>query len=459
MKKTLSAALVALLALFMAVGSFPVSAKTVFESQNSSAGPCWQVPSGYNEHDYVKCVTFLELTDENGRKNGTKVTSGYDPDDPTTWGSTWAGDFFAWVEVQGEKRISSIDISDRELIGALDLSGCTELTELRMSDNHITGLDVSDCSALIKVNANWNSITEIDLTGCTALEHLYVSYNELVELDVSFCPSLEYLTCYSNRLTELDVSYCPNLTDLFCHLNGLFELDLSNNPALSELDCSFNALTSLDLSRNTALTKLFATGNSLTEIDVSICPGLLEFDCGSNELTAIDVSANPALVMLNCSDNCIAELDLSNNPQLAYDSLTAQGSGYIGYSFVRRYHGDYGWLYARPIDGAEFEGFYDEAGTLISDGEWSNSDEAFVYYFDEVCTGAVFARFTASSPVPGDIDNSGSVSVSDAITALRVAMQIMDASGLNLSNADMDGNGTVSISDAVVIMRMAMGLA
>ena len=41
---------------------------------------------GYNDHDYQKLVAFLEQTDEEGVKNGEKLSEDYDPNDPETWG-------------------------------------------------------------------------------------------------------------------------------------------------------------------------------------------------------------------------------------------------------------------------------------------------------------------------------------------------------------------------------------
>lgn len=456
MKKSICTALAVILAFSMAFGILPVSAQTSYPVEPGRFTQYSEVPAGYNAHDYNKCVSFLELTDENGVRNGTKVTSGYDPADPTTWGSTWAGDFFAWVEVNGEKRIYRIDISARALIGALDLSDCTALNEIVMSDNSITGLDVSGCTALIKANANWNQLVSVDVSGCTALKHLYVSYNLLPELDISSCTQLEYLTCYSNALSELDVTCCPLMTDFYCHLNQLSELDVSQNTLLETLDCSFNELSDLDISQNTALIELTVSSNGLTEFDVSGCAELRYFDCRSNRLTELDVSQNAALIKLLCSGNLFTELDFSNNPDLAYDAMIAQGSGYIGYEFVRHYSGDRGTLFASPVNGAEFLGFYDASGELISEGEWSSLDEVFLYNFFDMQFGPVYARF--SQAVPGDVDNSGSVTVSDAVTALRIAMGLIDGSGFNTDNADMDSNGSVTIADAVVILRLAMGL-
>ena len=70
-------------ALFLAYTVLPIS----FISSEAAATADRTVPAGYNEHDYDKCVTFLEQTDPSGEKNGEKLSSDYDPDDPETWGT------------------------------------------------------------------------------------------------------------------------------------------------------------------------------------------------------------------------------------------------------------------------------------------------------------------------------------------------------------------------------------
>lgn len=472
----LAAALICCFALLM----LPVSAKTSRENEFECAKSGRSVPYGYNAHDYAKCVAYLEQTDDDGATNGSKLSSSYDPNDPSTWGTNWSGDFFAWTDAVGEKRLRSIDISARYQVGSFDFSDCSELIEIRASENYLIELNVSNCVSLIKLNFNENSVSSPLLNGCCALKHLYISFNPLEELDlspchalefltcyssgltaldVSCCPQLDYLSCHSNRLTELDISGCPLLSELNCVLNELSELDVSNCPALEVLDCSFTMIDSLDLSSSTALRELSCANNGLQVLDLSSCTELRALDCRSNALCELDVSANPALAKLFCSGNRLTQLDLSNNAFLAFDRILASGNGFIGYDFSRHYYGDSGKLFATPAANAVFEGFFTDLGTQLSTGEWIDYENAFVYSFEGLPSGTVFAHFGISPAFPGDIDESGDITVSDAVTALRLAMDIIDGTELNANNADMDGSGSITIADAVVILRMAMGLA
>ena len=74
-------------------------------------------------------------------------------------------------------------------------------------------------------------------------------------------------------------------------------------------------------------------------------------------------------------------------------------------------------------------------------------------YLDDVC-------LTTSEPsfIPGDSDGDGTVTVADALIAMRYAMGLIGENELDLNAADMDGNGVVDVADALIILRMGMGL-
>ena len=201
----------------------------------------YPTPGGYNDNDYQKLVTFLELEDESGVRNGEKISENYDPQDPTTWeGTTWENG-----------NIFQIDFYDRNLIGKLDVSNCTELVEL-------------DCS--------YNQLTELDISNNTAMWYLDCGDNQLTELDVSNNTALEHLGCYNNQLTELDISNNTALVELDCSYNQLTELDISNNTAMWILSCRNNQLTSLNLESSYSLSfladRVEAEGNGFIAVNL-----------------------------------------------------------------------------------------------------------------------------------------------------------------------------------------------
>ena len=384
----------------------------------------YATPDGYNDHDYQKMVAFFEQTDENGVRNGEKLSEDYDPTDPETWWE-YDGDYcrgiVEWTTVAGEYRLYNIffggignDALPLELVGFLDVSGCTALTEVRCKswgDIQLTGLDVS---------------------GCTSLVVLYCFGNELTELDVSGCAALEVLECYGNELTELDVSECA---------------------ALEALDCDFNHMTELDVSANTELRGLYCSGNQLTELDVSANAELYVLYCFDNQLTELDVSANTELEILGCSENHLTELDLSNNPRIDIDTISAEGSGFIEVSTVWDENDDICYyIKAASVPGNSFCGWYAVDGTLLSTNVEINRND-----FDGV--NDFIAKFTASTPGGvGDVEGDGAVRVSDAVLIMRYALGLIEFTPEQILCGDVDGDGFVKVADAVMVIRIALGL-
>ena len=443
MKRKLKALAAILLVLVMLGSAMPMQLAAEAMTPPTTR---YATPHGYNDHDYQKMVAFFEQTDENGVRNGEKLSEDYDPTDPETWWE-YDGDYcrgiVEWTTVAGEYRLYNIffggignDALPLELVGFLDVSGCTALVKVRCrswGDIQLTGLDVSGCAALEVLGCSRNLLTELDVSGCTSLVELYCLANELTELDVSGCAALEVLDCDGNELTELDVSECAALEALDCSWNLLTELDVSGCAALEELDCDYNHMTELDVSANTELRRLYCYGNQLTELDVS---------------------ANTELEELGCSGNQLTELDLSNNPRIDIDTISAEGSGFIGVGTEWDENSEsYCCIEAASVPGNSFCGWYAVDGTLLSTNVEINRND-----FDGV--NDFVARFTASTPGGvGDVDGDGAVRVSDAVLIMRYALGLIEFTPEQILCGDVDGDGFVKVADAVMVIRIALGLA
>lgn len=226
MKKTMKTALALALALCLALAAIPASALPRFDVK-AEVTPNWTVPDGYNVHDYTKCVEFLEQTDEDGVKNGTKLSENYDPNDPNTWRAYC----FMWHAVNDELRILHIWLGsyDFSLNGELDISGCTELETLESSNNNISELNVSGCTALKYLYCDCNNLSELNVTECAELKELSCLGNNLTELDVSRNPELYSLNLIGSRLTELDLSINPYLAFEYLRVEGSGWLDYTSD--------------------------------------------------------------------------------------------------------------------------------------------------------------------------------------------------------------------------------------
>lgn len=169
----------------------------------------------YDQNDYVKLRAFLELDGGSGIKNGERLSSAYDALDPETWGvNTNGAPRFLWIEVDGVKRIQSVNCPNIPggLRGELDLSNCTALESLVINTNSLTALNVSNCPALYLLNCAQNAITSLDISGSSAIRFLECRWNRITDLDVSHCPELSVLICTDNRLKTLDLRSNPLIT-------------------------------------------------------------------------------------------------------------------------------------------------------------------------------------------------------------------------------------------------------
>ena len=443
MKRKLKALAAILLVLVMLGSAMPMQLAAEAMTPPTTR---YATPHGYNDHDYQKMVAFFEQTDENGVRNGEKLSEDYDPTDPETWWE-YDGDYcrgsIEWTTVAGEYRLYEIFFGGignyalpLELVGFLDVSGCTALTDVRCNswgDIQLTGLDVSGCAALEVLDCDGNELTELDVSTNTGLVWLYCRRNQLTELDISANTELRRLYCSGNQLTELDVSMNTELESLSCFENQLTELDVSGCAALEELDCDYNHMTELDVSANTELRRLWCSGNQLTELDVS---------------------ANTELESLSCSENHLTELDLSNNPRIDIDTISAEGSGFIEVSTVWDENDDICYyIKAASVPGNSFCGWYAVDGTLLSTNVEINRND-----FDGV--NDFIAKFTASTPGGvGDVDGDGAVRVSDAVLIMRYALGLIEFTPEQILCGDVDGDGFVKVADAVMVIRIALGLA
>ena len=390
MKKTILHAACALLALLVCLASFPLAAP--------KANAEVEIPVGFRRNDYLKIYAFLEQKDENGVKNGEKLSDAYDPENPNSW-----GDSFTWGYDGKESFIEKIRFTWPGFVGRLDLSGCTDLKLLQCP---------------------YDPLTAIDLSGCSALESL---------------------SCHSTYTIEsLDLSGCSALTEVVANTNALRYIDLSGCKSLKSLNIGFNELYELELYSLTSLEFLSCSVNHLSEFDASCVPSLQTLYCTSNDFETLDLRPCKALYTLACRSCPLRELFLPDRDSLILSELRTEGCGTVGYS-----NSGGRMVYANAEEGCDFLGWYSKSGDLIS----SETD----YDFSGCGETVLFARFT-DPRLPGDVNLDGNVTVLDAVLALRGAMNIVTLEGIGAVNADFNGDGDVTVLDAVLILRKAMGI-
>jgi Leucine-rich repeat (LRR) protein len=224
----------------------------------------------------------------------------------------------------------------------LDLTGLDALVKVSVSGEELVKLKLGALPKLVSLVVQESPLASIDLSGCTALESLELSQcpemtrapslpPRLVKLSLAY-DALEEFALASTTLESLDVTRC-----------GLRALDVSKMPALVRLDCAFNAIPRLDLAAHERMhtlwcqgnggeivlpsrapfTVLVLSGNPRKKLDARAYPKLETLFVDAAGLTALTLD-NPALTNLHCGDNALTKLDLAGAPALRF--LHAKGN-------------------------------------------------------------------------------------------------------------------------------------
>ncbi len=294
----------------------------------------------------VKITQEGKIDEEEAKIREYLVKLYHDTDgDHWTRNDNWCSDkpINEWYGVNYSDGTLYLYLSDNNLVGSIDLSGCTALTVLESSWNQLTSLNVSDCRALTDLWCNDNHLTNLNISGCESLSSLGCSSNKITQIDLSMNKNLTNLYCRGNLLSKLDASFCPKLKSVSLGGNPLSYIDFgttyvlnlylngdADNVAdnekglgsstnlkiiaenLQTIDLEKNNLESLDISECPTLKEIKCSKNRLTDLNVSYCSVLNKLFCSENQIRALNVSENSVLHNLYCNDNPIELLNLGD---------------------------------------------------------------------------------------------------------------------------------------------------
>ena len=157
----------------------------------------YNVESNKNEQD----VAALKALIAEQRERGATVSEDIGNSDEYWW---------------NDGRLMSINWSEKNLSGDLDISGVTSLTGLNCSKNQLSSLDVRNNTSLCRLHCDDNQLSNLDVSNNTSLESLECSENQLSSLDVSKNTLLSQLMCSENQLTSLDLTNNTEMEYLYC---------------------------------------------------------------------------------------------------------------------------------------------------------------------------------------------------------------------------------------------------
>ena len=143
-----------------------------------------------------------------------------------------------------QKNFKALDLSENAALTFVDVSGCTNLADLKLPET----------AAIETLLLRKTAITAVDVSKYTGLMILNVSDTKLTALDVKANTELETLALANVKVAELDVTANTKLRTLDAANCGLTKIDVSANTLLENLDVSGNSLITLNLTGLTALT-------------------------------------------------------------------------------------------------------------------------------------------------------------------------------------------------------------
>lgn len=172
----------------------------------------------------------------------------YQTNRPDQW------DFVVWKEKDNVKRATELQLSNKGMTGALDITGLTELVVLDCSHNQLTALIGFDIPNMHVFNCSYNLLERIDVEAADSIVGpLDLSHNNFTELDQPL-GSCQYVDL------GINVSDNPHLRKLRLDMRTKTTLDMSDNPELTEADYDWS------------ISGIYCDNTQLTEIGISVAP-------------------------------------------------------------------------------------------------------------------------------------------------------------------------------------------
>ena len=198
-------------------------------------------------------------------------------------------------------------------IGTLDITGCTNIQELNLSNSSaLTELNANGCTKLVTLNLSGvSSLRTLEIENCSALTSLDISssYN----LQVLRANNAMNISTFCGSTDTLDFSSYASLTEIQMSNNLKFsQINLTSNTSLQKLVYDAMPMTTLDLSRCPVLTEIQIEDSSVTELDFSSCTQLSVMKVsGCSSLVALNISGCTGMTYIDISNTQLASIETS----------------------------------------------------------------------------------------------------------------------------------------------------
>ncbi len=290
-------------------------------------------------------------------------------------------DFFDTEDENGVSNLEKVHKYQKILrrVETTDKSKSVEAVENEAADEDIPNGIITENGKIIGLGIH---IFNEDVYPLKSFEINLRNCDLIGALDVSDCTDMIFLDLYHNKITSVQSKNMPSMRIFGVQDIRLECIDVSEMPSCQGIDAGRNKLTQIDVSHNPELVELYINDNVFTEIDLSHNPKLKYFYCHNNHITTLDTRANPLLRHLNATGNPmkrIRSLAPQREEALPLEVYAGDG-GSVGLKFNPVYNAQWKetgeWqqsYYAYPDEGFRFVGWY-ENGTKVS-GEETWIDE------------------------------------------------------------------------------------
>ena len=252
----------------------------------------------------------------------------------------------------------------------------------------------------------------------------------------------------------------------------------SSNPAAASVSGNSRRATITGISSGSAVITCSVIKNGQTvgtaTVEVTVVPNTALFD-------SLNVSGGALQFVSNGNYRFLAEegdgrlyavsgnKGVNNSTAVLSLSLPMQAGETLSFDYFHSTEQNYDFYYFK-VNGQQVQRLSGESNgwksytyTASTTGtfnfEWSYDKDGYVGSGEDCVRIDNVSYSGMSVPAPdGDIDGSGTVNVSDGITALRISMGLLTATEQQLAHGDLDGSGSINIGDAITILRIAMGL-
>ena len=236
--------------------------------------------------------------------------------------------------------LTDLTLSGNKGIKALDVTPCSQLTQLRVNDCSLSFLDVSQCPDLVTLSAGGNNIATFDLGNNPNISTLNISGNPVKELNMEHLPKINTLNISNTQISRVDLmkafylsSFEARNTNIeFVNFGGqqpsrMSKVDLRDCPGFTYESMAYTVMT-LPVSKKAYSTNLLLSGSNAEKSNTAFITGVdYQWKC--------DVTGDNTAEWTECAVTLDGATDTGTNVTGELDRLYPYMGMGLSYDFDR----------------------------------------------------------------------------------------------------------------------------